>query len=111
MSVPEIMARVNAEGFNVTLSGGDPLQQNPEDLAALLDALRADGYTVWCYTGYTLEQVQANARLAPLLAKIDVLVDGPFIAALRDISLRFRGSSNQRLINLTTSPPTPWRDE
>lgn len=110
MSVDDIMAVVNDEGFNVTLSGGDPMQQPVDQLLALLDALHDEGYTVWCYTGYTYESLAADAMRALLLNKIDVLVDGPFIEALRDTQLRFRGSSNQRLLDLSTTPPTPWHD-
>ena len=63
--------------------------------------------TVWCYSGYTWEQltgaVPCHARCEvtdELLGLLDVLVDGRFVEALKDISLRFRGSSNQRLIDM-----------
>lgn len=99
MTVDELMAQIVAHDFNVTLTGGDPLQHQPiEAVEALVDAIRAEGYTVWCYTGYTIEQLRAMPRLASLLPKFEAIVDGPFIAELRDPSLHFRGSSNQRII-------------
>lgn len=113
MTIDEIVKIVEDNDFNVTLSGGDPLM-NPENIASLARRLKENGRTIWCYTGYTYEQIAGNERFTPLLEMIDVLVDGPFIEAKRDISLRFRGSSNQRLIDLHHSRPgqiAEWRDE
>lgn len=113
MTIDEIVKIVEDNDFNVTLSGGDPLM-NPENIALLARRLKENGRTIWCYTGYTYEQIAGNERFTPLLEMIDVLVDGPFIEAKRDISLRFRGSSNQRLIDLHRSQPgqiAEWRDE
>ena len=77
--------------------------------------------TVWCYTGYTLETEllsESRARCEctdELLSYIDVLVDGEFIEEKKDISLRFRGSSNQRLIDmkktLETGETVIWSDD
>ena len=58
---------------------------------------------IWCYTGYTFERLLDNPKQAELLKYIDVLVDGKFKQALRDESLLFRGSSNQRLIDVKAS--------
>ncbi len=99
MTFDEILAVVEENGFDVTLTGGDPLCQI-EDTVELARLLRERGYGLWCYTGYTYEHIIASPRLAPILRQIDVLVDGPFILAERDISLRFRGSRNQRLIDI-----------
>lgn len=113
MTIDEIVKIVEDNDFNVTLSGGDPLM-NPENMALLARRLKENGRTIWCYTGYTYEQIAGNERFTPLLEMIDVLVDGPFIEAKRDISLRFRGSSNQRLIDLHRSRSgqiAEWRDE
>ena len=57
---------------------------------------------MWCYTGYTFEQLLQSDK-APLLAYIDVVVDGAFVIAQRDTSLRFRGSANQRIIDVAAS--------
>ena len=96
----------------VTLSGGDPLQQ-PEGTRALIHRIKQElDYNVWCYTGYTWEEIAADAALLDVVRELDVLVEGPFIEAERDISLRFRGSRNQRLIDiprtLATGTITLW---
>lgn len=94
----------------LTLLGGEPME--PENQSALLPFLRLfrEQYpekSIWCYSGYTYEQltgeIPSTARCDTtddMLSLIDVLVDGKFVQALYDISLRFRGSSNQRLIDL-----------
>jgi anaerobic ribonucleoside-triphosphate reductase activating protein len=100
------MDAVRVADFNVTLTGGDPLQQpNRAALLRLCCDLHAEGFTVWCYTGYTYEELVADGSYGSLLENIDVLVDSPFIQELRDVTLRFRGSSNQRLIDLRRSTP------
>lgn len=92
----------------LTLLGGEPFEpQNQPALLALLQRVRAQypHKTVWAYSGYTYEQLQ-NPDAVPspvtgaLLALIDVLVDGEFVQAQKNLSLRFRGSANQRLIDL-----------
>ncbi len=88
--------------FNVTLSGGDPLYQI-DGVVELCKKVRALGKTIWCYTGFTYEQVAADSRMSEILRHIDVLVDGPFVESLRNLDLRFRGSSNQRLIDVARS--------
>lgn len=99
LTVDAIVARVLESGFNVTLSGGDPLMQI-EGVIELARRLRSEGLDVWCYTGYTIEQIRESPRLLPILSAVDTIVDGPFVEELRDISLQFRGSSNQRIIHL-----------
>ena len=101
MTVDQLMARIIDNDFNVTFSGGDPLYQ-VEPLTALAAAIKAAGKTIWCYTGFVYEDLLADERYAPLLSLIDVLVDGPFMIDLRDPDLRFRGSSNQRILPLNT---------
>ena len=102
MSIAEIMERINDADCNVTFSGGDPMLQ-AEALLPLAEAIRRQGKTIWCYTGYTYEQVLHNKSMSRLLPYLEVLVDGPFIESLRDTSLLFRGSSNQRLIDIDRS--------
>ena len=84
----------------VTFSGGEPFLQ-PEPLAAMARKVKKAGKTVLVYTGYTLEQLVAdrNAAVRELLLLTDTLVDGPYIEALRDPDLTFRGSANQRILN------------
>lgn len=93
----------------LTLLGGEPME--PENQRALLPFVRRvrETYpekTVWCYSGYTLEELLRDGShprceaTDELLGLIDVLVDGRFVLAEKDISLRFRGSRNQRLLDL-----------
>lgn len=112
MTVGQLMDLIVDADMDVTLSGGDPLYQI-DAVLPLIDAIHRAGKQVWLYTGYTYEQIYVNASLSRILSAADVLVDGPYIESLRDISLRFRGSSNQRLIDLhRSSGPVPslWRD-
>ena len=86
----------------ITFSGGEPFLQ-PEPLCDLAERVKATGRTVMTYTGYTFEQLRALAShtqaVAHLLFLTDILVDGPYVESLRDMeNLRFRGSSNQRLL-------------
>lgn len=97
MSLADIMAVVEEEDYDVTLSGGDPLYR-PVDLIPLLDALRANSRHVWLYTGYTWEQIISAPALLNAARRVDVVVDGPFIHSRHDPDLLFRGSANQRLI-------------
>lgn len=86
----------------VTFTGGDPFMQ-PAPLADLAAQLKSKTtLDIWCYTGYTLEELQTKDDLdiQRLLVHIDVLVDGRFIESQRDITLDFRGSHNQRLIDM-----------
>ena len=102
MSVDELLEVIKADEFsNVTFSGGDPLYQ-VEAFTELARRIKEEtGKNIWCYTGFTYEEIQADERLSQILPYIDTLVDGPFIKELRDPELHFRGSSNQRIIHLT----------
>lgn len=103
MDEDDIMAKIRYNGFDVTFSGGDPLFQ-PQAAAHLAQRIKQElGLNIWCYTGYRWEQIADNPTFLPLLQNIDVLVDSPFILALRDTSLRFRGSSNQRIVQAHSS--------
>ena len=108
----------------LSLLGGEPME--PENQRSLVDFVERvrETYpekTIWCYTGDLLEDLQnpESARHTEvtdrLLAAINVLVDGPFVQAHHDITLRFRGSSNQRIIDLpktlASGKVAPWRDD
>ena len=92
----------------LTLLGGEPFE--PENQRALLPFLKRvrEVYpqkNIWCYSGYTLEQLQGESHARcevtdEMLAQLDVLVDGRFVLAKKNIRLRFSGSENQRLIDM-----------
>ena len=102
MTLEEIMEVVREEDFDVTLTGGDPLF-NPEAAAILAKAISEAGYKVWLYTGFTYEEIMTSNGLQAFIPYVDTIVDGPYVEALRDPDLPFRGSSNQRIIRL--KPP------
>lgn len=108
MTIEEIARMVikNPLLDGMTFSGGEPFMQ-PKPLAELASWLKSCGLNVWCYSGYTLEQLQERSKedgdTARLLKLIDVLVDGPYIEEKKDLTLRFRGSSNQRVIDMATT--------
>lgn len=87
----------------ITFSGGDPMYQ-PESCNELAEHARSKGLNIWVYTGFTYEELLMLARKKPIykefLSKIDILVDGKYIESERDLSLLFRGSRNQRLIDV-----------
>ena len=86
----------------LTLSGGEPFAQCAP-CAFLARGAKAMGLNVWIYSGYTFEQILSDSEKARLLAACDVLVDGPFLLAQRTVEARFRGSRNQRLIQVAPS--------
>ncbi len=120
----------------LSLLGGEPMEpENQRELVTFVQNFKAlyPKKTVWCYSGYTWEQltgkVPCHARCEvtdELLRLLDVLVDGRFVEAEHDISLRFRGSRNQRLLDVPSpsppgsrcggrtkkcSPPIRWNDK
>lgn len=98
MSVEDILKIVADNGFNVSLSGGDPLYQLDNGLLDLCRRIKALGLTIWCYTGFTIEQIMESESLRRIVKAVDVIVDGPFVESRRNLGLRFRGSDNQRII-------------
>ena len=87
----------------VTFSGGEPFLQ-PAPLASLARAVHQRGLDVWSYSGFTLEELAERAEkdkaTRALLSELDILVDGPYEEAQRDLTLHFRGSRNQRVIDM-----------
>ena len=83
----------------LTLTGGEPFMQ-AEDCAKIARAAKEAGLNVWCYSGWTLEQLQNMPQAQILLQELDVLVDGPYLEAQRSLTLQWRGSKNQRVIPL-----------
>ena len=101
MDTDELLGVILADEFsNVTFSGGDPLYQWEAFRELAKKIKEHSSKTIWCYTGFTHEEILADEGMKTLLDYVDVLVDGPFIQNLRDPELHFRGSSNQRIIYL-----------
>lgn len=103
MTEDEILARIAYNDFPVTFTGGDPFF-NAADVAHLAKRIKDEQHrNIWCFTGYRWEDLIKEERFLPLLEQIDVLVDSPFILKQRNIQLRFRGSDNQRIIDVQQS--------
>ena len=104
MTTKEITDIIKEDPFaNVTFSGGDPMFQ-PDGFTELAEAIHIEtSKTIWCFTGFKFETLIKNHAQKSLLEKIDVLVDGPFVLKLKDTDLIFRGSSNQRIIDVKAS--------
>lgn len=106
----EIMTALSpAHIAGLSLLGGEPFEPaNQRGLVPFLQEVRArfPEKNIWCYTGFTfdgtqMKEPQANCEVTgELLSSIDILVDGPFVEELKDIRLKFRGSSNQRVIDM-----------
>ena len=97
------MVRSNPLCRGVTFSGGEPFAQ-AEGFWELAKALKAEGYEVASYSGYTFEQLlSGTAAQRQLLEAIDVLIDGPFLQAEKSLEVPFRGSKNQRILDVPKS--------
>ncbi|MGN0067458.1 MAG: anaerobic ribonucleoside-triphosphate reductase activating protein [Bacteroides sp.] len=89
--------------MNVTFTGGDPML-HPEGFTQLARLIKSKtDKSIWCYTGYRFEQLLVHPTQRALVELCDVIVDGPYIESQRDLSLPFRGSRNQRLIDVAPS--------
>lgn len=99
--IDKIDSSNNQDG--ITLSGGDPMFQIEQSLYIAKHA-KEKGLNVWCYTGFTFERLHEmsfkNESLREFLNTIDVLIDGPFVLEKKNFSLKYRGSSNQRIIDV-----------
>lgn len=105
--IPAMLEEIRQDPLldGVTFSGGEPFCQ-PEALLPIAKAVKEMGKTIFVYSGYTLEQLLDLSKERPAILELlrlsDTLVDGPYVESLRDLDLEFRGSSNQRLIDLHT---------
>ena len=108
-TVGEIITELDANPLltGLTLSGGEPFLQ-PAALLPLARAAHERGLDVWSYSGFTLEELRAqeDPDVDALLDELDVLVDGDYREELRDLTLHFRGSRNQRVIDLAATRAT-----
>ena len=103
ISVDELYHRIVEADMNVTFTGGDPMY-HPEGFIALASLIkRHTNKTIWCYTGYRFEELLSHPLRRQLVELCDVIVDGRYLEAERDLSLHFRGSRNQRIIDVKAS--------
>lgn len=108
IEIDDLVAQVKKEYFldGVTFSGGDPFEQ-ADKFAILAKKLKNNKINIWCYTGYTWQQLLERAKTDKdtknLLELCDVVVDGPFVEELHQENLLFRGSSNQQIIDVKSS--------
>jgi len=98
--VQEILAVPMQSG--VTFSGGDPMMQ-AVSCAGIASRLKEQGINIWCYTGFTFEELLDRPDCQQFLQYIDVLVDGKFELSQKSYDLLFKGSANQRIIDVPTS--------
>ena len=101
--VDELYKRIVEADMNVTFTGGDPML-HPEGFIALASLIKRNtDKTIWCYTGYRFEELLSHPTRRQLVELCDVIVDGRYVEAERDLSLHFRGSRNQRIIDVKAS--------
>ena len=102
----EIIAYIQKTPFisGLTLSGGDPMY-SAKEITPFIERLRKDvkDISVWIYSGFRFEEILKNSEMFDLLKLCDVLVDGEFILEQRDITLSYKGSKNQRIIDIQKS--------
>lgn len=96
--IGEINAEIDKRPYlnALVLSGGDPMY-SAEEILKILPKLHIPNNNIWCYSGFTYDEICNDPIKNELLNKCSVLIDGPFIESLRDITLSFRGSSNQNI--------------
>ena len=87
----------------LSILGGEPFDSENDLINILNDIKNKINKNIWIYSGYTFEYLIENPVYKQLLEKVDVLVDGPFIESKKDLKLKFRGSSNQRIIDVKSS--------
>jgi len=104
VQVSDLLTDITRRSFvkTVTLSGGEPFCQ-PAPLAELAAALKEKGFHLMCYSGFTFEELLQKEDARPLLEQLDLLVDGRFVESRKNIELRFRGSDNQRVLDVPAS--------
>ncbi|WP_394018083.1 anaerobic ribonucleoside-triphosphate reductase activating protein [Anaerococcus cruorum] len=91
------------EVAGLTILGGEPFESAKDLTTIVIDIKNKIDKPIWIYSGYTFEKLIENSTCKKLLEVVDVLVDGPFIEEKKDLKLKFRGSSNQRIIDVKES--------
>ncbi len=87
----------------LSILGGEPFQNTKDLIDILRDIKKASKKDIWVWSGYTFQEIIEDPEKLELLKEIDVLVDGRFVERLKDLTLKFRGSSNQRIIDVEKS--------
>lgn len=109
VSAQDILARIQVDPLvhGITFSGGEPFEQ-AEALLPLAAELKRRGYHLMAFSGYTFEQLLRKPGCRELLSLLDLLVDGPFVEEQKSLELRFRGSRNQRILNMPATRAAGW---
>lgn len=102
MTVEEAYTALSIDDFNISILGGEPLMQYPAIVELCKLIKKRTKKTIWLWTGYEMPYVEIF--FGDILKYVDVIVDGPFMAELKDTNLRFRGSSNQRIYKVEHNP-------
>ena len=103
MSIDVLFKNIVDADMNVTFTGGDPML-HPEGFIELAQMIKNDtDKNIWCYTGYKFEDLMLHPIRRKLVELCDVIVDGRYVESERDLSLHFRGSRNQRVIDVQKS--------
>ena len=103
VSIDVLFKNIVDADMNVTFTGGDPML-HPEGFIELAQMIKNNtDKNIWCYTGYKFEDLIQHPTRRKLVELCDVIVDGPFVESERDLSLHFRGSRNQRVIDVQKS--------
>lgn len=104
--IKEQILKASSYHDGITLSGGDPMCQ-AEACSEIAVFCKKNNIGVWCYTGYTYEELvtkaKTNCKIMELLKNIDVLIDGKFVLEKKSMDVKFRGSTNQRIIDVPRS--------
>lgn len=104
VSMEEVIEIINnlENQDGITFSGGEPMMQ-PRECLVIAKRAKELGYNVWCFTGFLFEDLLSSPDRVEFLKYIDVLVDGKFDYNLKSYSTKYRGSTNQRIINVKSS--------
>ena len=110
VSAEDILNRIQGDPLvhGITFSGGEPFEQAAA-LVPLAEELKRRGYHLMAFSGYTFEQLLEKPSCRDLLSLLDLLVDGPFVEEQKSLELRFRGSRNQRILNMAASRNAGWK--
>ena len=103
IKIDELFKHIVDADMNVTFTGGDPML-HPEGFIELAQMIKNNtNKNIWCYTGYKFEDLIQHPIRRKLVELCDVIIDGPYVESERDLSLHFRGSRNQRVIDVQKS--------